>query len=138
MHEFINNYQSKSDLVGVERSLLLQKVISAGVAYSCPVVQGSMDDVNNLYRQMCLPNAIKIVSKVNEQMLVNVDEVLADIQLLWCGRYEQVNSPLSSTKVSDFHKSLTTFATDISVQYEYWVTQSVLACSSIVNQGEVK
>lgn len=139
MFEVIHNYRKNCLLQGPQRVKLLQKVVAAAAAYSSPCPVGSMSDVNGFYMELCRHNAIRIVSAVNEHILVNTDEVMADVELLWKGRFELINSPQGCTAFTKFHESMSTYGEEVASHYEYWVEHFLASSNSYlirVNGGE--
>lgn len=130
MFEIIHNYRKDCLLQGPQRIKLLQKVVAASAAYSSPCPVGSMTDVNGFYMEMCRHNAIKIVSAINEHILINTDEVMADVELLWKGRFELINSPQDCKAFEKFHGSLSSYGEEVSSSYEYWVERFLRSSNS--------
>lgn len=121
--EFIRSFQNNSLLHGVERVTLLQKVTAAAIAYKAPCFNGMPGELGSYFRNSVLSPAISIVTDVNENFIINTDDVLKDVKLIWEGRYEMLNSPVNSTKIASFHNSLIMGQLDISDKYEYWIRQ---------------
>ena len=139
MFEVIHNYRKNCLLQGPQRIKLLQKVVAAAAAYSSPCPVNSMSDINGFYMEMCRHNAVKIVSAINEEILMNTDEVLADVELLWKGRYELINSPLGCNAFEKFHSSMSSYGEEVTSHYDYWVQQFLRASNTYlirVNGGE--
>ena len=130
MFEIIHNYRKDCLLQGPQRVKLLQKVVAAAAAYSSPCPVGSMSDINGFYTEMCRFNAIKIISAVNEHILINTDEVLADVELLWKGRFEMINSPQGCKAFEKFHNGLSSYGEEVTTSYEYWVERFLSSSNS--------
>lgn len=98
-----------------------------------------MSDINGFYMELCRMNAIKIVSEVNEHILMNTDEVLADVELIWKGRFELINSPQGCKAFEKFHGSMSQYGEEVASHYEYWVEQFLASSKSYLiraNGGE--
>ncbi len=130
MFEVIHNYQKNAVMIGPLRNKVLQKVIAAAAAYSSPCPVGSMSDINGFFNELCRHNAYAIISSVNEHILINTDEVLADVEALWKGRYELINSPLQSVQITKFHDGMTSYGEDSRQHYEYWVEHFLTAANT--------
>lgn len=121
LKEFVRVFQNNSLLHGIERVTLLQKVIAASIAYSAPCYSAKLGDKVSIYRQEVLTPAIKLITEINELFIINTDNVLEDVKLVWEGRFETINSPIYSPKILHFHKSLYEGQPDLSNKYNYWV-----------------
>lgn len=130
MYEILSNYQNNPNINPAIRTKTLQKLIAAAVAYSAPCPEGSLSDMVPYYNELCKENAYKVVSRVNETILVNSDEVLADIEKVWKGRYELVNSPLACNAIEEFHKEMETFGSDVTSHYNQYVESFLRAVST--------
>lgn len=133
--EFIRNFQNNSLLQGVERVVLLQKVVAGAIAYAAPCFNGSIGEMGTHYRNTVLSSSISVITDVNELFIVNTDAIMHDVKLLWEGRYECLNFPEHSTKTEQFHNSLSEGTTDISNKYNYWVRQLTPVVTSYFQQS---
>ena len=127
MREILASYQTNCLLTGLERTRLLQKVISAAVAYSTPCVNGSVDDGLGFYRNLALPIALKVVSEVNERVMLDTQQALTDVQELYLDRYNVLNTPLVPVGKCAFACSLTDSGFDYTQHYNYWAPKFLRA-----------
>lgn len=121
MKQAIYEFRSKSGIIGPERVMTLQKTIASAIAYAVPIMPGQMSDAGKFYQEVCYPIAIEVISKVNEEIVINVDNVLEDVKTLWIARYFSLNSPLANKGFMEFHQSLHGDGYDIRPHYERWV-----------------
>lgn len=119
INRFIRAYTEQCNYNGGERIHLLQKAIASAVAYSAPMFVGEPGEVDQYYRNGVVEGAIKFISEFNESFILNTDLVLADVRLLWEGRYMTLNDYTYVDSFEKFHRSLCV-PSDITTTHEYW------------------
>ena len=136
MRELLRNFQNNCIAVGPDRSVLLRKLVGAGIAYAVGVPCGSVDEARIAYEKLVLAPAMKVISEVNEIMVIgNTDEVLHDVRTLWEARYMLVNSPLAAVKLYDHVELLRAPANDLIETYNYWVRDFQSAAAGCIAKG---
>lgn len=127
-HAFSNNCLQ----TGKERTMLLEKVLAAAIAYTTPCMAGDMSEMSGHYRTLCKENASRVISSVNEVILINTHNVLENVKKLWCGRYEMINSPIECKAIEEFHASLKQVGCDLDTPYQYWIPKFQMAVNSFI------
>lgn len=136
MREILASYQTNCLLTGLERTRLLQKVVSAACAYAAPCVPGSEADGLGFYRNLTLPIALKVISEVNERVLLDTQQALSDVQELYLDRYLVLNTPKVPVCKCAFQASLTESGFDYTQHYNYWAPKFHVAVLAYLNKQE--
>lgn len=136
MRDILAAYQTNCLLTGLERTRLLQKVISAACAYAAPCVPGAESDALGFYRNLALPIALKVISEVNERILLDTQQALTDTQELYLDRYLVLNTPRVPTGKCAFQAGLTESGFDYTQNYNYWAPKFQLAVLAYLNKQE--
>lgn len=136
MRELLRNFQSNCIAIGPDRNVLLRKLVAAGIAYAVPVPCGEGDQYRVAYEKMAMIPAMKVISEVNEVMLLgNTDEVLNDVRTLWETRYKILNTPLVTDKIYDHMELLRPPANDLVETYNHWVRDFQDASVRVISRG---
>lgn len=127
MREILASFQTNCLLTGLERARLLQKVVSAACAYATPCVNGAEEDGQGFYRNLALPIALKVISEVNERVMIDTQQALTDTQELYMDRYLVLNTPQVPVGKCAFACSLTDSGFDYTQHYNYWAPKFLAA-----------
>lgn len=134
MREIIAIFQNQCMLSGVERTRLLQKLVSASVAYASPVPTGDPYRGLDHYRMLSLPLALQVISEVNERVLIDTEQALNDTSHLYICRYDVMNTPVIDLGECPFVKGMTETGFDYTQHFNMWVPKFLTA----VNQFKAK
>lgn len=126
MREMLHTFQTRAGLVGPIRSQVLEKCLSAAIAYAAPCFVGDVDDGMGYYRNSVQGNAMKLISQVNEICIVSADKVLADVERLWLHRYNTINNPIECHEHRRFYAEMEG-GDNITGHYELWVRKFLTA-----------
>lgn len=136
MRELLRNFQNNCIAVGPDRNVLLRKLVAAGIAYAVPVPCGEGDQHRLAYEKVAMIPAMKVISEVNETMLLgNTDEVLSDVRQLWEARYKVLNTPIAANKIYDHVEILRAPANDLVETYNHWVRDFQNAAVRTISRG---
>ena len=127
MREILANFQSQCVLSGVERTRLLQKLVSSAVAYASPVPTGEPNRGMDHYRMLGLPLALQVISEINERVLIDTEQALSDARHLYICRYDTLNTPIVDTSECPFIKGLTETGFDYTQHFNAWVPKFLAA-----------
>lgn len=127
MREIIRSFQAQCQLTGLERARLLQKLVSASIAYASPCPIGQPSDGLEFYRTVCLPAALHVISDVNELTVIDTQQALTDTNTLYLARFMTLNSPSIDTGKCKFAEGMTNTGFDYSIHYNYWITKFLTA-----------
>jgi hypothetical protein len=135
MRELLRNFQSRCTVIGPDRNLVLTKLLSAGIAYATQVPYGELEDMRISYEKCVINPAIKVISEVNEVLVINTEEVLKEVKCLWEARYKVLNTPIATTDVYDHLAVLRSATRDFVEVYNYWVLDFQRASFDLIARG---
>lgn len=137
MREIIAIFQNQCMLSGVERTRLLQKLVSAGVAYASPVPTGDPFRGMDHYRMLGMPLTLQVISEVNERVLIDTEQALNDARYLYTCRYDVLNTPLIDLCECPFVKGLTETGFDYTQHFNAWAPKFLAAVNQFKANLEV-
>ena len=119
LREVIREFQRDCTVTGNSRQIVLQKAVSAAIAYSLPMYVGTVDEAVSYYRGPNYDKAIQLTSFVNELIVINTTEVLKYVEILWTNRYLTLNTPSTNLIRNEFYVNLKD-PVDLVILYNYW------------------
>lgn len=134
MRQILRAFQNKTTVTLKDRTELIQYLVAAGVAYSCPVTQGPVNAGLAEYRATVMPAAMKIISEVNEVFIVNTEWVLNTVRDQWVARYNILNSPIRFSFEPHLNPS-SPFKEALIHEYNNWVDEFCAACAIAAARG---
>lgn len=126
MRELLHKFQTKSGLVGPNRSQVLEKCLAASLAYTAPCFAGEVNEGMAFYRNLVQGTAMRLISQVNEICIISTDRVLADVERLWMHRYEAINNPIECQHARRFFAEMEG-GENVTGHYELWIRSFLTA-----------
>ncbi len=133
MRQVIRAFQSRTAVTMADRTELLQHLVAGSIAYSCAVNQGPAELAQAAYRDTVMPVAMKVISSVNEFIVLDTNYVLEMVKQHWVARYMVLNSPVrildhSRPKCLEMRDSL-------AHEYNVWIEDFQQAAAQVVARG---
>lgn len=127
MYLTIAGFLNECPIKGPDRSLALSKLVAGAVAYNVRCPEDVPENATLYYRKHAQIAAMRIISAVNERVPFNTDQCMADVRLLYIGRYMQVNYPKRDCSVKEFHDSLDVAGANVNSTYCNWIDKFISA-----------
>lgn len=119
MKHLIQEFQRDTVATSINRNLLLERLVAINIAYAAPVPVGELSEGDSYYSNIVIRKAMKVISEVNETIIINTDGALALTRKFWEMRYVVLNSPAAMTLLSDVYKEQQANA-KFGGQFERW------------------
>lgn len=139
IHQLIRDFQRDCIVTGPDRAKLLQKLLAGGVAYAYAIPQGELIEENAFYNTSIRDIATDIIGHVNEIIVINTHETMADCRKAWSERYILVNSPhLLYAKAIDatFRDDVEALGSAVCNGYTTWIERFVDGVRRQMASGE--
>jgi hypothetical protein len=106
-----------------DQAHLATVVVAASVAYRLPLPTNSVRRPEEWYLQQCLVGVEDAVGKLNEYLILNVNELDKLTRSIWLMRYRILHTPFSEHALQALLCSLEAADYEVAPVYRQWITE---------------